>query len=89
MGDMADYYAEMATTLPDYMTYGDDGHGPNNRFDEFRDDAWVMKDGATIPIRKMSDSHLLAAFKVFGDQRFRDEMLIRLFESMTKPRVRL
>ena len=36
----------------------------------------------------MSDSHLLAAFKMFGDDRFKDEILIRLFEAMTKPKVR-
>lgn len=89
MGDMADYYAEMAATLPDWMTCGEDGYSPQNRFDEFRDDLWTLKDGTTIPIRKMGDSHLLAAFKMFGDERFRDEMLIRLFEAMTKPRVRI
>lgn len=90
MGDMADYYAEMAMMLPDWMT--DDhptGHGPDDRFDEFRNDAWTLKDGTTISIRKMSDSHLLAAFKMFGDERFRDEMLIRMFEAMIKPKVRL
>ena len=89
MGEMADMYAEMATCIPDWRTDGPDGFGPNNRFDEFRDDVWATKDGQLFKIREMSDSHLLAAFKVFGDQRFRDEMLIRLFEAMTKPRVRL
>ena len=90
MGDMADYYAEMAALIPDWRT--DDyptGYGPDNRFDEFRDDVWATKDGKQFTIREMSDSHLLAAFKMFGDDRFRDEMLIRLFEAMTKPKVRL
>lgn len=89
MGEMADMYADMAASIPDWMTDGPDGHGPDNRFDEFRDDLWTLRDGTTIPIREMSDSHLLAAFKMFGDDRFRDEMLIRMFEHMTKPRVRL
>lgn len=88
MGEMADLMADQAMmyearTEKDYP----DGYGPDNRFDEFRDDLWTLKDGTTIPIRKMSDSHLLAAFKMFGDERFRDEMLIRLFEAMTKPRI--
>jgi AraC-like DNA-binding protein len=89
MGEMADMYAELATCIPDWMTDGPDGHGPNNRFDDFRDDLWVLKDGTTISIRKMSDQHLLAAFKMFGDDRFKDEMLIRMFETFTKPRIGL
>jgi hypothetical protein len=91
MGEMADMYADMAASIPDWMLDGGypDGYGPNNRFDEFRDDVWATKGGKQFTIREMSDSHLLAAFKMFGDQRFRDEMLIRLFEHMTKPRVRL
>lgn len=83
MGDMADYYAEMATLIDRT------GYGPENRFDEFRDDIWATKDGKHLTIREMSDRHLLAAFKMFGDDRFRDEMLIRMFETMTKPKVRL
>lgn len=89
MGEMADMYADMAASIPDWLTDGPDGYGPNNRFDEFRDDVWATKDGKQYTIREMSDGHLLAAFKMFGDQRFRDEMLIRLFEAMIKPRVRL
>jgi len=89
MGEMADMYADMAASIPDWMMDGDDGYGPDNRFDDFRNDVWATKDGQLFKIREMSDSHLLAAFKMFGDQRFRDEMLIRLFEVMTKPRVRL
>lgn len=86
---MADYYAEMATTLPDWMTCGEDGYSSKNRFDEFRNDAWTLKDGTIISIRDMSDQHLLAAFKMFGDERFKDEMLIRMFETFTKPRLGL
>ncbi len=88
MGEMADMYAEMATCIPDWRTDGPDGFGPDNRFDEFRDDVWATKGGQLFKIREMSDSHLLAAFKMFGDQRFRDEMLIRLFEPMTKMRMK-
>jgi hypothetical protein len=89
MGEMADMYAELATCIPDWRTDGPDGYGPNNRFDDFRGDVWATKDGQQLTIREMSDGHLLAAFKLFGDQRFRDEMLIRLFEHITKPRVKL
>ena len=84
MGEMADMYADMATRLPDW---DDDGYSSKNRFDDFRDDLWVTKGGETISIKDMTDAHLLAAFKVFGDDRFRDEMIIRMFESMTKPSV--
>jgi hypothetical protein len=88
MGEMADMYADMAASIPDWMMDGDfDGFGPKNRFDEFRDDLWGTKDGNNIAIKNMSDRHLLAAFKMFGDQRFRDEMLIRMFEVMTKPKI--
>jgi hypothetical protein len=89
MGDMADYYADMAASIPDWMM-GDDyptGYNKDYRFDEFRNDEWNLKDGTTITIKEMSDQHLLAAFKMFGDERFRDEMLIRLFEVSTKPRI--
>jgi hypothetical protein len=88
MGDMADYYAEMATCLPDWMTDNyPSGYGPNFRFDQFRDDVWKTKDGKEFTIRKMSDQHLLAAFKMFGDERFKHEMLIRMFEVMTTPKI--
>ena len=88
MGEMADYYAEMASTIPDWMMDGDhDRHGPNNRFDEFRTDVWETKDGQRIAIREMTDKHLLAAFKMFGDKRLGDEMLIRMFEATTKPKI--
>jgi len=81
MGDMADYYAEMAASIPDWM-YDDypTGYGPKNRFDDFRSDLWEMKDGTQIEIKRMSFKHLLNAYKMFGDERFRDEMLIRMFE---------
>ena len=90
MGEMADMYADMAASLPDWMTDGDDyptGHGPNNRFDDFRTDCWEMKNGKQVIIKDMSDHHLLAAYKMFGDERFRDEMIIRLFETMIQPKI--
>ena len=87
MGEMADMYAGQEMLADAWME--DAQYGPNNRFDEFRDDLWVMKDGATIPIRKMTDKHLLAAFKMLGDDRFRDEMLIRIFERNMGPKVML
>ena len=88
MGEMADMVADMAASIPDWMLDGEpDGYGPNNRFDEFRKDAWTLKDGKTIEIKDMTDHHLLAAYKMFGDERFRDEMIIRLFETMIQPKI--
>lgn len=80
MADMHDHYDDERETL---------GFGPRYRFDGFRDYEWEQKDGTTIRIRDMSDHHLLAAFKLFGHERFRDEMLIRMFEPMVNPRVLL
>jgi hypothetical protein len=83
MGEMADMHADIWFD----EWYGDeplDRCGRKRRFDEFRNDEWQMKDGATVLIRNMSDSHLLAAFKMFGDKRLRDELLIRLFEAKTQ-----
>ena len=83
MGEMADMHADMWID----KWYDDDGFGPQNRFDQFRDDKWQTKDGEEIAIRDMSNRHLLAAFKMFGDERLRDEMLIRMFEVIEKPRI--
>ena len=82
MGEMADMY-----DLYD-GDYDDDSYGPQNRFDQFRDDIWQTKGDKQLSIGEMSDKHLLAAFKMFGHERLRDEMLIRMFEEMTKPEIR-
>ena len=80
MGEMADMYDAIDG-------WDDDGYGPHNRFDQFRDDYWQTKDGKEIAIREMSNQHLLAAFKMLGYERLRNEMLIRMFEVMTEPRI--
>ena len=79
MADMYDHYDDRRET---------EGFGPRYRFDGFRNYEWDCKDGTTIRICNMSDKHLLAAFKMFGHERLRDEMLIRMFEEMTKPEIR-
>ena len=84
MGEMADMYADMAARLPDWDV---EQYGPSNRFDEFRKDVWATKDGKKIAIKEMSDHHLLASFKMFGNERLRDEMIIRLFETITQPKI--
>jgi hypothetical protein len=81
MGEMADMHDGFDGW------YDDDDYGPQNRFDQFRDDMWQTKDGKEIAIRDMSNSHLMAAFRMFGDERLRDEMLIRMFEVIKKPRI--
>jgi hypothetical protein len=80
---------EWAELHDHYDDREDEGFGPRYRFDGFRDYEWKRKDGTTIRVRDMSNDHLLAAFKVFGYERFRDEMLIRMFEPFANPKVLL
>jgi hypothetical protein len=80
MGEMADMH-------DGFDGWDDDGYGPENRFDQFREDIWQTKGDKQLSIGAMSNSHLLAAFKMFGDERLRDEMLIRMFEVIEKPRI--
>lgn len=88
MGEMADMYADQAMLAEAWMEDGyPTGYGPDNRFDDFREDIWQTKDGKQFTIKQMTDKHLLAAFKMFGDDRFRDEMLIRIFERNMGPKV--
>ncbi len=77
MGDMAELY--------DYYIWPDDyyarsTYNARNRYDQFRNNEWAGKDQDTR-IKDMGDRHLLNAFKVSGDDRLRDEILIRLFEA--------
>jgi hypothetical protein len=81
MGEMADMYDAYDEDCDD------DSYGPQNRFDQFRDDTWQTKGNKQLSIGAMSDKHLLAAFKMFGHEKLRDEMLIRMFEEMTKPKI--
>lgn len=65
--------------ISDMYNYGYWGPEYKERHDNIRNTTWSSKDG-DIQIRKMEDRHLLNAFKISGDERLRDEMLIRLFE---------
>lgn len=54
---------------------------PRINHSEIRNTDWVMKNGETIEIGKMSDTHLLNAYKKIGDEDLFKEMVVRLFES--------
>ena len=85
MGEMAEMYD---TWFDEW--YEDpplDRCGRKKRFDEFRNDEWQIKDGKSIEVKDMTDHHLLAAYKMSGDKRLRDEMIIRLFENMIQPKI--
>ena len=43
-------------------------------------DRWMTKDGTSICISDMTDSHLYNAYKKFDDERLAREMLLRLFK---------
>ncbi len=73
MGEMADMYDQ----------YPDDFYRPHERHDDFRKEIWYAKNGQYV-IEEMTDSHLLAAYKLTGYENLRDEMLIRLFEAKLK-----
>ena len=45
---------------------------------------WKTRDGELILISKMTDTHLLNAYKKCKDKRLRNEMLIRLFSEHIK-----
>lgn len=72
MGDWADMY--------DY------GYEPPNTINHkyIRASLWTCKDGTQIAIGDMTDSHLLNAFKMFGDDELFREMVVRLFEQKIK-----
>ena len=43
-------------------------------------DRWMTKDGTSICISDMTDSHLYNAYKKFDDERLAREILLRLFK---------
>ena len=61
--------------------YGDIGFCSNfEPHDAIRKNDWITKDGTSIAIGSMIDSHLLNAYKKTGDERLFKEMVVRLFE---------
>jgi hypothetical protein len=40
---------------------------------------WVTRNRTTIPVRAMDDPHLLNAFKLSGDTRLLEEIVVRMF----------
>jgi hypothetical protein len=62
--------------LSDYDWYERYDESHNN----IRSFEWDCKDGRKIPIGKMTDDHLLNAYKKCGDKDLLKEMVVRLFE---------
>jgi len=73
MGEIADMYSG----------YDDDDNGCLNHA-EIRDIDWVTKSGAKVMIKDMTDTHLLNAYKLSGDEYLFAEMVVRLFEAKLK-----
>lgn len=70
MGEMADMH--------DGYDYEIDNGFVNHA--EIREIDWVTKDGKTVMIKDMADTHLLNAYKVSGNEDLFAEMVVRLFE---------
>lgn len=51
---------------------------------DIRTDDWTMRNGSTVAIGSMIDSHLLNAYKKTGDERLFKEMVVRLFEQRVR-----
>jgi hypothetical protein len=69
--------------LSDYDWYEryDESHNNIRTIKTFE---WTCKDGRKIPIGKMTDDHLLSAYKKCGDEDLLKEMVVRLFEAKLK-----
>ena len=60
--------------------YNDGVYCGGQPHDDIRKDDWINKNGTSIAIGSMLDSHLLNAYKKTGDKRLFKEMVVRLFE---------
>ena len=49
--------------------------------DEHKCIGWETRDGLTVPITKMSDEHLMNAYRITGDEDLFREMVLRLFNT--------
>jgi len=56
---------------------------------EIREIDWVTKNGTVVMIKDMTDMHLLNAYKATTDENLFAEMVVRLFEAFTKPKLEL
>jgi len=64
--------------LSDYEWYERSYDEPHKNIRSFE---WTCKDGRKVPIGKMTDDHLLNAYKKCGDEDLLKEMVVRLFEA--------
>ena len=78
MGDMADMHDNGYDPDDDRVTHA-----------EIREIDWVTKDGTVVMIKNMTNTHLLNAYKMSLDENLFAEMVVRLFEDFTKPRLGL
>jgi len=76
MGDIADMYDEY--DIDRELDNGWVNHA------EIRENDWVTKDGTVMMIKDMTDSHLLNAYKMSGQEDLFAEMVVRLFECKLK-----
>ena len=78
MGEMADMHDNGYDPDDDRVTHA-----------EIREIDWVTKDGTVVMIKNMTNTHLLNAYKMSLDENLFAEMVVRLFEAFTKPKLEL
>ena len=52
--------------------------------DDRKSGIWITKDGKELRINKMTDNHLLNAYKKTLDDQLFEEMVLRLFEDRAR-----